>query len=60
MVSEMVSKLLFFRLCLSDIRAYGEKGFRAMVSQCIRRAEYAVTLLAEADCKAWRHPHAIT
>nr|VFK57421.1 MAG: histidine decarboxylase [Candidatus Kentron sp. TC] len=42
------------------IRKYGKKGFRAMVAQCIERAEYAVAALTGIGCKAWRNPHAIT
>lgn len=42
------------------IRKYGEEGFRALVTQCIERAEYAVTELNKVGYKAWRHPHAIT
>nr|VFJ60302.1 MAG: L-histidine carboxy-lyase (histamine-forming) [Candidatus Kentron sp. DK] len=42
------------------IRKYGKEGFRSMVTQCIGRAEYAVTTLTKAGYKAWRNPYAIT
>ncbi|VFN05078.1 MAG: L-histidine carboxy-lyase (histamine-forming) [Candidatus Kentron sp. G] len=42
------------------IRKYGPEGFRARVTRCIERAEYALDALDNIGCKAWRNPYAIT
>ncbi|MCB2263378.1 MAG: histidine decarboxylase [Candidatus Thiosymbion ectosymbiont of Robbea hypermnestra] len=42
------------------IRKYGREGFRAMVTRCLNRAEYAIVELNKVGCKAWRNPCAIT
>jgi histidine decarboxylase len=42
------------------LRKLGRDGFRAVVQECLKVAQYAVERLRDAGVDAWRNPHSLT